>query len=79
MRIKYIWLFVAACLLVSCDKSKNKDPETTPAVEKPAFDADSAFAFVKAQTDFGPRTPGSEAHSSCAAYLKEQLAAFAIL
>ena len=76
MRIKYIWLFVAACLLVSCDKSKNKDPETTPAVEKPAFDADSAFAFVKAQTDFGPRTPGSEAHSSCAAYLKEQLAAF---
>ncbi|MBO4480973.1 MAG: M28 family peptidase [Bacteroidales bacterium] len=76
MKIKYIWLFLAVCLLVSCDKSKNKDPETKPAIEKPAFDADSAFAFVKAQTDFGPRTPGSEAHSACAAYLKRQLSAF---
>ncbi|MBO7491923.1 MAG: M28 family peptidase [Bacteroidales bacterium] len=42
-------------------------------VVKPAFDCDSAFAFVKAQTDFGPRVLGSEAHRQCRDYLVSKL------
>ena len=41
------------------------------------FNADSAYAFVKAQTDFGPRVPGSEAHEQCAAWLVEKLSEYA--
>lgn len=37
------------------------------------FDADSAFKYVKAQTDFGPRVPGTEAHRQCAAMLASEL------
>ena len=35
----------------------------------PEFNADSAYAFVKAQTDFGPRVPNSKAHIDCGDYL----------
>ena len=28
----------------------------------PAFDADSAYAFVKSECDFGPRAMNTEAH-----------------
>jgi Zn-dependent M28 family amino/carboxypeptidase len=30
------------------------------------FDAASAYGFVKAQVDFGPRVPGTKAHDACA-------------
>lgn len=33
------------------------------------FSADSAYAHVTAQCDFGPRVPGSEAHARCAGYI----------
>jgi len=33
------------------------------------FNGQKAFEYVKAQTDFGPRVPGTEAHQNCAAYL----------
>lgn len=44
-----------------------KDKENT--VNLPAFDIDSAYAFVKKQTDFGPRVPNTQAHDDCATYL----------
>lgn len=40
-----------------------------PQVPTPAFNADSAFLFVKKQVDFGPRVPNTEAHRKCAAWL----------
>ena len=39
----------------------------------PPFNPDSAYAFVKAQTDMGPRVPGTAAHRSCSAYLSETI------
>ena len=56
--------------------SKEKTAETTiqeTSIIIPAFNADSALHFVKAQTDFGPRVPGSKAHAACASWLKEKL------
>lgn len=35
----------------------------------PLFVADSAMAYVKAQCDFGPRTPNSQAHEQCADWI----------
>ena len=76
---KVIPLFIALFFLImmanSCkNEQKNKSPkEEKSAIETPLFDADSAYAFVKAQTDFGPRVPNSEAHRQCAAYLVQKM------
>jgi len=44
----------------------------------PSFNQDSAYTFVKKQVDFGPRVPGTEAHSNCANWLKVKLANFGL-
>jgi len=41
--------------------------------EIPAFDGERAFAYLTAQTDFGPRNPGSEGHQKCLDYLIAEL------
>ncbi|MDY6326239.1 MAG: M28 family peptidase [Bacteroidales bacterium] len=68
---------VAVAVCVSCGEKKNG---AAPVVEEflplPAFDADSAYMFVKAQTDFGPRTLGSTAHDDCGYWLSATLARF---
>ena len=70
---------ISMLLIISCHHEKSKPPvvtedkpvvATTPA---PAFNADSAYAFVKAQCDFGPRVPGTKSHAACAEYLAGQL------
>lgn len=40
------------------------------------FNADSAYSFVEAQCAFGPRVPGTAAHSRCGDYLVSQLKRF---
>jgi Zn-dependent M28 family amino/carboxypeptidase len=68
-------------IFFSCKGPGPKEkPVETPVAETvdiiiPAFNADSALYFVKAQTDFGPRVPGSNAHAECAAWLKNALLA----
>ena len=39
----------------------------------PEFDAASAYGFVKAQVEFGPRVPGTPAHAACAEWLAKTL------
>lgn len=76
---KYIFLNIlvlAFLSMVSCGGCKTKSVDTTaeaPVVKSPEFNADSAYAFVKAQVDFGPRTPNSKEHDACAKYLVAQL------
>ncbi len=50
--------------------------ETTQKLSSPDFNADSAYAYIKAQVDFGPRVPGSTAHQKCADYLVAKLKSF---
>jgi glutaminyl-peptide cyclotransferase len=70
-------IFVAfAIALLSCntekkDNSKGEKPART--LNVPAFNADSAFAFVKKQVDFGPRIPNSPAHKAAGDYLVQSL------
>ncbi len=48
------------------DSTEVSAPETT-------FSADSAFQYVSAQVAFGPRVPGTEAHTKCADWMEETL------
>lgn len=80
LNIKWItWLSVSMMMFVSCSgpQPKVKPPGTTSAESQaiiiPAFNADSAYQYVKIQTEFGPRVPGTSAHSACALWLKKTL------
>jgi glutaminyl-peptide cyclotransferase len=67
---------IILCLLaVACGK-KNEKPTTVTAAEVPKFNADSAYAFVQKQVDFGPRVPNSEAHRKAAEYFEKKLKSY---
>ena len=75
MRSLFTYLIVLSVLisLQGCDGCSNDKPKTGQQEEyvsnAPVFNADSAFNFIKAQCDFGPRTMNSEAHEKCGDYL----------
>ncbi|MFZ9054523.1 MAG: hypothetical protein ACO2ZL_01845, partial [Flavobacteriales bacterium] len=51
-------------------------PESARVVEHktaPEFDADSAYAYIARQVEFGPRVPNSPAHASCGDWLAAEL------
>lgn len=64
-----------ACKNKSNQTTENEADATVKLVS-PAFNADSAYAFVKAQVDFGPRVPGTQAHQKCADYLVSKLKSY---
>ncbi len=70
-----IHLFVAI-FLVSCtscnqpaERAQTPNPPPAQTVVVPVFNADSAYDFIKAQTDFGPRVPNTKQHDACADFL----------
>ncbi|MCX6257685.1 MAG: M28 family peptidase [Bacteroidia bacterium] len=66
--ILFLCLALAGCVRNSSNVEKeNSKAEPTQVI--PAFNADSAFSYVKMQVDFGPRVPGSSAHQKCGDYL----------
>ncbi|HEX8061242.1 MAG TPA: glutamine cyclotransferase, partial [Cyclobacteriaceae bacterium] len=72
--MKYIPILL--CLVVIACGKKNEKPATAATVEVPDFSADSAYAFVQKQVDFGPRVPNSEAHKKTSEYLEKKLKSF---
>jgi len=81
---KIVLLFITIFLFASCT-NEPKQPEDNivkpPVVEvkkipTPDFNADSAYSFVKAQVDFGPRIPGTKAHANCADYFITKLKSY---
>ncbi len=70
-------LVLFGILIISC----NNEPappakEVKVPVRVPAFNGDSAFAFVKKQVLFGPRVPGTEGHIQCKKWMVEQFNTF---
>ncbi len=61
-------LSFASCKKGGEESQSIQQPNYTQ-VEIPAFNADSAYSYVKAQCDFGPRTPMSKAAQLCGDYL----------
>lgn len=57
-------------------KGKQEVKEKEQSITIPTFNGDSALHFVKEQTDFGPRVPGTRAHANCAAWLKSKMESY---
>ena len=80
MKFKYTSLIPAIVCVVfqSCNgcmehKQKTEATVVTPAIKTPAFDADTAYAYIAAQVAFGSRTPGSQAQKLCADWMERKL------
>ncbi|MCQ2342267.1 MAG: M28 family peptidase [Paludibacteraceae bacterium] len=69
--IKLIGLVGIVALTCSCGKSGKEQT-----VAHPDFVADSAFRYVAEQVHWGPRVPGSDAHTRCVVYLVQKLRSF---
>ena len=79
MNYKYLCVAVALMFLAACGFTSQKAESTTVKVAErvvPIFNPDSAYEYVKAQCDFGPRVPGSDAHASCLAYFVDKFNSF---
>ena len=79
MRSKYIFLsfLLIAALFSSCKSNKQTTEEVLQPVG-PAFVADSAMAYCKAQCDFGPRTMNSKAHDLCEEWIVNKFKGFGL-
>ncbi|MBP1654993.1 MAG: Peptidase family [Bacteroidetes bacterium] len=80
--MRTIHLLAVWALLLSGCASENPRPRTEtprggtvpmPPVVVPPFQGREAFRFLTAQTDFGPRNPGSTGHDRCLEYLEQTL------
>jgi hypothetical protein len=72
-------VFLFSCSNESTTTAPTENPVKTVEVKKvptPEFNADSAYQFIKAQVDFGPRVPGTKAHAACADYLSSKLKSY---
>lgn len=77
----FLYIALIACSLMACNQPKNQQQEKVlvsqaPKTAAPSFDADSAYAYIAKQVDFGPRVPNSQAHKACADYLAAELKRF---
>lgn len=72
----FMLLSAFSCGLNSSKTSATDEPEKKIDVQAPPFNADSAYKYVQAQVDFGPRVPNTPAHVACGDYLAGQLEAY---
>ncbi|MDP2174375.1 MAG: M28 family peptidase [Bacteroidota bacterium] len=83
--MKYIFVLIMLVFFFSAcnDTPKSSEVETEdttslkPVFKSTIFNEDNAFEYVKAQVDFGPRVPGTPAHTTCHAYYTKHFKALA--
>lgn len=71
-------ILAATTVLPACSGNKTQnnasaETETTTETPKMLFSADSAYIYVKKQTEFGPRVPNTAAHRNCGDWLEGEL------
>jgi hypothetical protein len=65
-------LLIVTIFIGGCSGDQTSEPidknnvAVTPKIVAPDFNADTAYAYIKAQADMGPRIPDSKAHEQCA-------------
>ena len=78
--ISLLLLLIVAIVACSNNSSKsvddNEETTTKSTVNVPPFNADSAYLYVRAQADFGPRVPNTAAHKACGEFLANKLEQF---
>ena len=70
------FLLLGVVGVVSCNdapKQAKEKPKGIALNPAPDFNADSAYAFVQTQVDFGPRVPGTDEHVACGDWLVSKL------
>lgn len=78
----FVVCFVTGLALTACNEPKRESPGQSGATSissmvVPVFDGKRAFQYLKQQTDFGPRNPGSAGHQQCLAFLQSELSSLA--
>lgn len=75
MKNSRIWLLALLVFAWACSGEKTTETTAPEVVIKPypAFNADSAYAFVQKQVDFGPRVPGTKGHADTKAWMISSL------
>lgn len=83
MRKKILtYIFMAGAMLCSCGGGKSNAADSTADAQQPEsfekvkFNSDSAMAYLRMQTQAGPRVPGTQAHSETAERLVSTLRNF---
>ena len=83
--MRYIGFIFGMLLMLSCGKSSKAQEdgeamaqETDLTVEKPSFNADSAYSYVEKMVSFGPRVPNTEAHLKGGDWLVATLKSFGL-
>lgn len=75
--INYCRVVLLAGLLWSCQPEIQKLPQADIQVSVPAFNADSAYALVRRQLDFGPRYTNSPGHGQVRDWLLRKMEIYA--
>ena len=75
-RVTYLALAMLLVAGLAACNGVRRDKKQTAAVVVPTFKADSAYAFVQTQVDFGPRVPETAPHAACADFLTNTLQRF---
>lgn len=72
------WLIVLLILIWACSGEKSTETVVEEVITKPypAFNADSAYAFIQKQVDFGPRVPESQGHSDTKNWMISKLESY---
>ncbi|HWZ22329.1 MAG TPA: M28 family peptidase, partial [Cytophagaceae bacterium] len=78
---RYFSFSCLVLLISSCGEGTKTNDNTViaidkPVVQAPAFNQDSAYAFIEKQVSFGPRIPNTPAQLTCATYLVSSLKGF---
>lgn len=79
MRFSKFFMLAMVVVMVSCASCKSQqqtssssDTEST-VKQVVTFNGNNAYNLVKKQCDFGPRVPGTPAHSKCAEWIEQEL------
>ena len=82
-RLFLLMIPILLASLFSCKKETTREASTagkTDQVKKslkiPAFNGDTAYAFVEKQLSFGTRVPGSTGHKACQDWIAESLQSY---
>lgn len=80
MKNKYYLIFVGLLFFWSCgsDKATETNVEPISYREAPEFSADSAYAYIQQQVDFGPRVPNTQGHRDTRDWLIEKFESFGL-
>lgn len=78
MKNNRLWLLGLLMLAWACSGEKTSETQVQEVTVKPypTFNADSAYAFVQRQVDFGPRIPGTPGHAATKSWIISQMESF---